>query len=215
MRLNVESALRRVLFLSDAPVGVLEAFARAGTVRRLDPEELLFCENDSAPALFVVVAGAVKLLKWDSRGRKLTLGIARVGDVVGSPAVFDGGNCLYHAAALGGDAASAAAAEVFAVPRATFLALLTAHPVVASGVVRFLAVQNRRLIEMLKAQALHTVRARFAAYLLNAAGDGDSFTLPESNTGIAAHLGTVREGWCRALCINLPIRDRSRCVGAW
>jgi CRP-like cAMP-binding protein len=73
------------------------------------------------------------------------------------------------------------------------------HPEIATGAVRALAVQSRKLIEMLKAQALHTVRARFAAYLLAAAGEGESFPLPESNAGIAAHLGTVREVVSRTL----------------
>ena len=76
---------------------------------------------------------------------------------------------------------------------------MSAHPEIAGGVIRLLAVQNRRLTEMLKAQALHTVRARFAAYLLAAAGGGDTFILPESNAGIAAHLGTVREVVSRTL----------------
>lgn len=170
-----------------------ESFAHAGTVRRLIADALLFCEGDPAPPLLIVVSGNVKLFKWDKRGRELTLGIASPGDVVGAPATFDGGNCPYHAAAVG------EGATVFGVARESFLGFLSAHPEVATGVIRYLAVQNRRLIEMLKAQALHSVRARFAAYLLAAAGDNNSFLLPESNAGIAAHLGTVREVVSRTL----------------
>ena len=184
--------MRRVLFLRDAETATIAAFASAGTVRRLGTGNELFREHDPAPPLYVVVSGMVKLFKWDARGRELTLGIARPGDVVGAPAVFDGGNCPYHAAARGD-------AQVFTLPRARFLDFLSAHPGVAGGVIRLLAVQNRRLIEMLKAQALHTVRARFAAYLLAAAGNNDTFALPETNAGIAAHLGTVREVVSRIL----------------
>lgn len=162
-------------------------------MRRLSADALLFCEGDPAPALLIVVSGNVKLFKWDKRGRELTLGIAKSGEVVGAPATFDGGNCPYHAAAVG------AGARVFSVAREPFYALLSAYPEVSAGVIRQLAVQNRRLIEMLKAQALHTVRARFAAYLLSASGTGESFSLPESNAGIAAHLGTVREVVSRTL----------------
>ncbi|MBC8139897.1 MAG: Crp/Fnr family transcriptional regulator [Armatimonadetes bacterium] len=190
---TLETTLRRVLFLRDATGETLTAFLRAGRVRQLGADTVLFAEGDAAPPLFVVVSGAVKLLKWDTRGRELNLGIARVGEVVGAPATFDGGNCSYHAVTVGEGAA------VFVVARETFAVLLAAHPEIAGGVIRLLAVQNRRLTEMLKAQALHSVRARFAAYLLAAAGSGDTFTLPETNAGIAAHLGTVREVVSRTL----------------
>ncbi len=193
VRTDLETALRRVLFLQGASPATREAFACAGTMRRLGADALLFCEGDPAPALLIVVSGNVKLFKWDQRGRELTLGIAKPGDVVGAPATFDGGNCPYHAAAVG------ASVTVFVVARESFHALLTVHPDISAGVIRQLAVQNRRLIEMLKAQALHTVRARFAAYLIAAAGEGESFVLPDSNAGIAAHLGTVREVVSRTL----------------
>ncbi|MBC7807019.1 MAG: Crp/Fnr family transcriptional regulator [Akkermansiaceae bacterium] len=193
MRTDLERALRKVLFLQGTSPATTDAFAYAGTIRRLNPDALLFCEGDPAPALLVVVSGSVKLFKWDKRGRELTLGIAKPGDVVGAPATFDGGNCPYHAAATGTNA------TVFRISREPFYMLLAAHPDISAGVIRSLAVQNRRLIEMLKAQALHTVRARFAAYLLSAAGTKESFVLPESNIGIAAHLGTVREVVSRTL----------------
>lgn len=54
-------------------------------------------------------------------------------------------------------------------------------------------------MEMLKAQALHTVRARMAAYLLHAAGETDTFLLPETNAIIGLHVGTVREVVSRTL----------------
>ncbi|MBC8135076.1 MAG: Crp/Fnr family transcriptional regulator [Fibrella sp.] len=193
MRTDLEMALRRVLFLQGTSLATRESFARAGAIRRMGTDALLFCEGEPAPALMIVVSGTVKLFKWDRRGRELTLGIAKPGDVVGAPATFDGGNCPYHAAAIGAES------TLFSVAREPFHTLIATHPEVSAGIIRSLAVQNRRLIEMLKAQALHTVRARFAAYLLAAAGDGQSFALPESNAGIAAHLGTVREVVSRTL----------------
>jgi len=191
---RLEETLRRVPFLRELPESALVAVIESGVARRLEEGGLLFCEGDPTPGLLVVTAGRVKLYKLDSRGRELTLGVAASGDVVGAPASFDGGNCPYHAMAYGDDGAI-----LFQIPPLRFQMLLESHPVITVGVVRFLAVQNRRLIEMLKAQTLHSVHARFASYLLHAAGDAEQFLLPDSNVGIAAHLGTVREVVSRTL----------------
>ena len=190
---DLETALRRVSFLRGVPVETIAAVREAGILRRLVAGATLFREGDSEPGLCVVVAGRIKLAKWDARGRELTLGVAGQGEIVGAPATFDGGNCPYDAMALD------VGATIFIVTPEAFRGLLAAHPIIALGVVRFLAVQNRRLIEMLKAQTLHSVRARFASYLLAAAGDTNTFVLLDSNVGIAAHLGTVREVVSRTL----------------
>ena len=63
VRNNLETVLRRVLFLRDADAGTLAAFTRAGSIRRLEADATLFREGDTAPALHIVVSGAVKLSK--------------------------------------------------------------------------------------------------------------------------------------------------------
>jgi CRP/FNR family transcriptional regulator len=65
--------------------------------------------------------------------------------------------------------------------------------------VRTLAVRNRKLMQMLEAQSLHSVRARLAAYLLAVSQGQTEFSLMETNEAIAGHLGTVREVVSRTL----------------
>ena len=117
------------------------------------------------------------------------------GSAVGEITLFDGGNCPFGAEAAQDDTV------LLAVSTGQFRALCAAHPAIADGAVRALSVQNRKLIEMLKAQALHTVRSRIAAYLLRrAAEDGETtFPLRESNAAIGSHVGTVREVVSRTL----------------
>ncbi len=204
------AALRRVLFLKDLPDDALRVVAAAGVERRCERGDILLREGEVGPGLLVVLAGAVKLCKWDARGRELILGVERAGASVGELPLFDGGNCPY----------SAEVAEdgtlLFSVSGERFRALMAAHPAIAAGAVRALAVQNRRLLEMLKAQALHTVRSRLAAYLLaHARQHGNAFPLPESNAAIGSHVGTVREVVSRtlhALCDAGAIRLRGRHV---
>jgi CRP/FNR family transcriptional regulator len=193
--MNRCDALRRVLFLRGISDDALSALTAAGGERRLAPGETLFLEGDRCLGLVVVLRGAVKVFKVDARGREVTLGVERPGGSVGDLALFDGGNYPAGAQAVLDEPSTA----VFIVPRQRFEALMAAHPEIAAGAVRALAVQSRKLIEMLKAQALHTVRARIAAYLLHAAGESDCFRLPETNAGIGGHVGTVREVVSRTL----------------
>jgi len=141
----------------------------------------------------VVVSGAIKLYKLDSRGREMILGIARPGECVGELALFDGGN--YPASAI----ACAPDTRLLVIAPPDFALLLARYPEIAAGAVRALAIQQRKLIEMLKAQTLHTVRARIAAYLLHTAGDATEFPLHETNAVIGSHVGTVREVVSRTL----------------
>jgi CRP/FNR family transcriptional regulator len=123
----------------------------------------------------------------------MTLFVDRGGTSVLDLPLFDGGNYPAHAEAYE-DGTS-----VLVVPRDRFQALLVAHPEIAAGAVRSLAIQTRKLIEMLKAQALDTVRARLAAYLLQTAGDERTFPLRETNEAIGSQIGTVREVISRTL----------------
>lgn len=191
--MNRMDALRRVLFLKQLPDDVLQTLCRAGCEKTLQVGEVLFDEGDKCLGLVVVLRGAVKVAKRDSRSREIVLGIETGGASLGDLALFDGGN--YPACAE----AVQAETVVFIVPRARFEQISRTCPQITEAALRTLAIQSRKLIEMLKAQALHTVRARMAAYLLHAAGETDTFVLPETNALIGLHVGTVREVVSRTL----------------
>ena len=191
--MNRQQALRRVVFLKAAPDDALAELARAGDERKLWRGALLFAEHDPCPGLIVVLEGAVKLYKLDRRGREMTLGLEGPGGSVAELALFDGGNCPM----------SAEAAEentiVYVVPRGAWSRIVAAHPILAQEALRALAIRTRKLIEMLKAQALHSVRARVAAYLLNASDGARTFPLAQTNESIGSQVGTVREVVSRTL----------------
>lgn len=190
------TSLRRVLFLKTLPDTVLLSIAEAGGERCLQKGELLFAEHERCIGLHVVLRGAIRVYKLDGRGRELTLDLEGPGESVVELPLFDGGNYP----------ASAEAAEeetiVFTVPRERFRQLMQEHPQIAEQSLRALSVRMRRLMEMLEAQALHTVQARLADYLLSVQSMGEglaAFTLPETNEAIASRLGTVREVVSRTL----------------
>ena len=190
---NRLDALRRVLFLHKVPPDTLREIAAAGHERACVVGEEVFRERERCLGLIVVLSGAAWTFKTDSRGRQMVLGIERPGGSVGDLPLFDGGNYPYSAEA------SAEDTRLFIVRPEAFARLTETYPEIARGAVRALAIENRRLIEMLKAQALHTVRSRLAAYLLHAADDQASFSLPETNAAIGSRVGTVREVISRTL----------------
>lgn len=191
--MNREQALRRVVFLKAAPNAAITELARAGGERKLAKGEPLFAEHDRCLGLLVVLAGAVKLFKIDSRGREMTLGLEGPGASVAELPLFDGGNYPMSAEAASDDT------RVLVVPRDAWSRALAAHPALGEEALRALAIRTRKLIEMLKAQALHSVRARIAEYLLHASDGERAFRLTQTNEAIGGQVGTVREVVSRTL----------------
>ncbi len=187
------SALRRVQFLKTLPDDVLAELAGAGVERCLNRGEMLFAEHDRCLGLIVVLTGAVKVYKLDARGRELTLDSELPGESVFELPLFDGGN--YPASAE----ASQDGTIVYIVRRERFGQFVAAHPQIAALALRALAVRTRKLIQMVEAHSLHSVRTRLAAYLLQTADGQAVFTLRETNEAIGSRIGTVREVISRTL----------------
>jgi CRP/FNR family cyclic AMP-dependent transcriptional regulator len=150
-------------------------------------------EHERCIGLIVVLHGAVKIFKFDSRGREFTLGLDQPGSCVGELPLFDGGNYPASAEAMEPDT------TVFIVPRDRFLALMATYPQIAEQAVRALAVRMRKLVEQVEAQSLHTVRTRLAAYLLGVSEGRGSVVLVDTNEEIGSRIGTVREVVSRTL----------------
>ena len=187
------AALRRVQFLKTLPDDVLDELACAGVERCLDRGELLFAEHDRCLGLIVVLTGAVKVFKLDARGRELTLDSELPGESVFELPLFDGGNYPASAEAMQDGTI------VYIIRRERFGQFIAAHPQIAALALRALAVRTRKLIQMVEAHSLHSVRSRLAAYLLQTAGDRTRFTLTETNEVIGSRIGTVREVISRTL----------------
>ena len=188
-----EEALRRVLFLRETTPEAIRALAEESFVRALVSGETLFLEGQPPLGLLVVLSGSIREGKIDARGRELTLGIHRAGSALGELPLFDGGN--HPTQALAGSEG----AQIVCVSRHRFQEIERQYPELTRGAVRALSIHQRKLLEMLKAQALHTVRSRLAAYLLAQTTETVTFKLHESHESIAAQVGTVREVVSRTL----------------
>jgi len=188
-----KEALRRVLFLKSLPPNAIDMIAAAGSERRLSRGEVLVHEHQRCLGLIVVLTGAVKIYKLDARGRELTLGLEEAGGSVAELPLFDGGN--YPAAAE----AAVDDTRVFIVSRERFQEVMAAYPEIAGLALRALSIRMRKLVQLVEAQSLHTVRARLAAYIVEAANGRSEFTLSDTNEEIGSQIGTVRDVVSRTL----------------
>jgi len=186
-------ALRRVLFLKTLSTEALAEIATSGRQQLLQKGEMLFREHEPTRGLIVVLSGAVKLYKLDPRGRELIISREEPGESVAELPLFDGGNYPMSSEAIEDGTI------VFIVPRDRFLELMTRYPEISRQATRTLAVRMRKLLHMVEAQALHSVRARLAAYLLTQGKGRDSFRLEQTNEEIGGEIGTVRDVVSRTL----------------
>lgn len=191
--MEIKQALRQVLFLKTVREEAITRLAEAGQGQRLEKGEILFAELTRCRGLFVVLMGAVKVYKTDSRGRELTLSVQTPGASVGELPLFDGGNYPYSAEA------AQAGTEVFFVPRLRFREIMHGYPEIAERALLALGIQLRQTIQIAEAQSLYSVRARLAVYLLETAHGRTQFRLEETNEAISGQLGTVREVVSRTL----------------
>ncbi len=181
-------ALSAVEFLSEASEEGIRRLAEASELRRLDRGATLFLEGDPVGRLFVVIEGWIKVYKGHPSGdRHLVLHLEGPGSSLAEVAVF------LDEARYPASAEAVTRAEVLAVPKEEFLALLEREPKVARCALRYLARRQRALIGLVTKLTFHDVMDRLVGYLIERLeGEGQGFELP-TNAELAGLLGTVPE----------------------
>ena len=119
-----------IAFLRTAPLfagldeGVLARLARAGRLLAVAKGKVLFTQNDSAEAFYVVRSGRVVLLLDSPDGRERVIGEMRAGDTFGELGLITGQTRSTTAVAR-------ESSELLAIPRGEFLALIEADALLA------------------------------------------------------------------------------------
>jgi CRP/FNR family transcriptional regulator len=172
----------------------LRVIAEQSAERRYDPGQVLFTAGSRPAGLLIVLEGRVRVVRGRG-GRQHLVHDEGPGGALGEVPVFGGG--MYPATAI-----SAGATRCLLVPAEAIAAAIRVDPEVAFGFLARLAERTRSLVARLDRLAVHSVRDRLAALLLDrqrAAGDGVPFTLGATQEQVAEDLGTVREVLVRSL----------------
>jgi CRP/FNR family cyclic AMP-dependent transcriptional regulator len=171
--------------LSDA---TLAAIAATGVTRSFPKGTVLIREGDTGDALFIILAGRVKVYSGNEEGREVVIDIHGPGEYVGEMSL-DG-------APRSASVVTVEQTTCAVVDRARFRDFVLAHPEFALNLVRKLIHRVRVATENVKSLALSDVYGRLAR-LLNALAEpqGDVRVVPEKLTHaeIAARVGASRD----------------------
>jgi CRP/FNR family transcriptional regulator, cyclic AMP receptor protein len=156
---------------------------------------MLFRQGDKVPpgkgSFYGLVGGAIKISTLREDGKEAILVVLEAGNWFGEISLIDQQPRTHDATALG-------AAEVLALPRAAFDALIK-RDAFAQAICRMLAARTRSLYGMVEDATLRSTRARVARrLLLLARGDATQArdarpVVPVSQEALAMMLGITRQ----------------------
>jgi CRP/FNR family transcriptional regulator len=164
---------------------------KAGHERTIERGEILFHEGEPAEALYAVISGRLKLVRYSPQGRELLLHLVHPGQTFAEAALFAAGT--YPATAEAMDSC-----RLWGLPRAALLDLLHTAPELGLAMLGSISLWTRKLATKLELLTQRRVEERLAIYLLSRAGDrelmpGDTVELAEPRNLIAAQCGTAPE----------------------
>ncbi|MFN8466238.1 MAG: Crp/Fnr family transcriptional regulator [Caldilineaceae bacterium] len=185
--------LQAVPMLQGLDATSLAQVARNAVKHTYAPGAVVFLEGDSAPALYYLDSGWVKVVKMSEDGREQILYFMGPGDIFGGVGVFVRRPAPATAIAL-------EAAEIWVLPGDAIRDMLTSNPEMALALLEYLASRIAQLTDMVAALSLQTVTQRLARVLLEQADDDLIYRRRwATQAEMAAHLGTVPEVLNRAL----------------
>ncbi|HJW09238.1 MAG TPA: Crp/Fnr family transcriptional regulator [Holophagaceae bacterium] len=162
--------------------------------RKLDAGQVLFVAGDPCTGFFVVLEGAVRLLRPQEDGGETLLNIVRPGQSFAEAAIFTGG-------AFPATARAAEPTLLAKVPREAFLALLRADAELCLRMLESLAQWHHRLTFQVQQLRAEDGAGRLRRWLKDEAlkAPGGAILLRSSKKLLAAQLGMAPETLSRHL----------------
>lgn len=193
------SHLGRVEFFDEFSPADRRQILGFSRVRQLAAGEQLFVEGSPCQALHLLLSGQVKMNKISSEGKEQVIRHLSAGQIFGAAPLFDPKG-IYPASAVALEPSC-----VLSVPKSRFVSMLMAKPDLFLKVLAFMSVHIQEMMRLVESVSLDKVPRRLAQQLLKVAKaqggpkTGQVLQLGQSQTALAAELGTVREVVSRAL----------------
>jgi len=185
--------LQTVPILQGLDPASLARLAAHAIWRTYAPGTVIFLEGDTAPALYYVDSGWVKIIKMSPSGREQILYYWGPGELFGGVSFFV--NRPVPATAI-----TLEATGIWVLPRDPISQLLVSTPALALQTIDYLASRLSELVELVAESSLYTVTERLARLLLEQAeGDVVHRQRWATQADMAARLGTVPDTLSRAL----------------
>lgn len=194
-----KEALKKIYLFSGLQDNDLEALAQVAIRRDFPRDTTIFWEGKEAQGFYILLSGAVKLVKSSWEGKEYILRLVAPGETMGEAAVL--AESAYPVSAI-----TLEDSQTLFFPKVDFLNLLTASPRLARNMLATMSHLLYHLTRQLEDLSLKEVSARLAKYLEERCQEshgrvtaGLSFDLPVTKTHLAAYLGTISETLSRTL----------------
>ena len=175
--------------LSDEDLQTMQGFFFEKEFERGD---IIAFEGEPAEALYLVFAGAVKILKTSPDGKEQILSIVRPGETFNDVPIFDGAPIPCSAQAMG-------PVTVYEIEKHDFENILRRNDQVARNVINVLAARVRHLASLVEDLSFKPVIGRVAKILLDYEKGGNNADQKLTQQEMAAIAGTAREVVARSL----------------
>lgn len=182
--------------MAESDLEALSQLAASRDFPRLTP---IFWEGKEPTGFYLLIQGAVKLVKSSAEGKEYIIRLVAPGETFGEAVVF--ADSPYPATAI-----ALEDCRTLFFPKAPFLRHLAASPTLARNMLATMSRLLYHLTRQLEDLSLKEVSARLARYLLEKCREshgsvaaGCSFELPTTKTHLAAYLGTISETLSRTL----------------
>ncbi len=186
--------LRRISFCAHLPEPVVQALAAIAQKRSYPAGALIVMAGDPPQAMYIIVAGRVKLTRIAPNGREQIVNVLGANQHCNAVPIFDEGVCPVNIEAI-------TDVDLLALPTEPMRRLVSEHPSLALALLREFAGRLRHMVQLIDTIALHSVQGRLAQLLLNRATASEQGELiaPLTQAEMAAMIGTVREMISRSL----------------
>lgn len=190
-----EKIISEIPLFRGLPAEQISCLANIAIEKTYSKGETIFTEGEEGRGFLVVIDGTVKIFKVSPEGKEQILHIFGSGEPFGEVAVF----CGRH---LPANAQTLTACRLLYFPRQQFVALITANPHIALGMLAILSLRLHNFADQIEGLSLKEVPSRLAAYLLHLSEEqnaDDQVLLGISKGELASLLGTIPETLSRIL----------------
>ncbi|GAB6283214.1 MAG: Crp/Fnr family transcriptional regulator [Ignavibacterium sp.] len=161
---NYNEILRLVPIFSELDDEIIEELASLGRIKEYDKDVIIFLENETGNAMFIIIEGKVKVSRISDDGREVILSILDEADFFGEMALLDG-------QARSANIISIEKSKLFIIQRKDFLDLLAQHPNVSVSLLQELTKRIRIADMKIKSLSLKDAEGKVASVILQLADD--------------------------------------------
>jgi CRP/FNR family transcriptional regulator, cyclic AMP receptor protein len=178
---SMTDALAAVPLFAGLDAAGLADLARGMRVRRFRRGETVFHVGDPGDALFIVMAGSIKITLPADTGDEAILATLRSGDFFGELALLDGAPRSATAVAI-------EPTETYVLSRDGFRELIASQAQMREALLATLAAEVRRLTNHVEELHFLDITGRLASRLVRLAAEGGSTRLPDGAIRLAGPL---------------------------